>query len=134
MIDHTGFNVSDLAVSKTFYSAVLAPLGMHILRDLGFATGYGRDADVAAEGDPGGSFWISAGKPQEPRVHLAFVADSHEAVRHFHAAALTHGGRDNGGPGYRERYHPHYYAAFVLDPDGYNVEAVCHRHRADITD
>jgi catechol 2,3-dioxygenase-like lactoylglutathione lyase family enzyme len=127
MIDHTGFNVSDLAASKVFYSAALAPLGFRILRDLGFAVGYGSDGWVAAGYDPDGPFWIAEGPPQEPRVHLAFVATSHEAVRRFHAAALAHGGRDNGAPGYRTRYHPHYYAAFVLDPDGYNIEAVCHR-------
>lgn len=132
MIDHTGYNVRDLAVSKAFYSAALAPLGMRILRDLGFAVGYGSDAWVAAGGDPGGPFWIAEGTPQEPRVHLAFQADSHEAVRQFHAAALAAGGRDNGGPGYRPRYHASYYAAFVYDPDGYNIEAVC--HRADVTD
>lgn len=132
MIDHTGFHVSQLAVSRAFYDAALAPLGLRVLRDLGFAVGYGSDEWVAAGYDPGGPFWIAEGAPQEPRVHLAFVAKSHAAVRAFHAAALAHGGRDNGAPGYRPRYHAHYYAAFVLDPDGYNIEAVC--HRADAAD
>lgn len=132
MIDHTGFNVSQLAVSRAFYDAALAPLGLRVLRDLGFAVGYGSDDWVAAGYDPGGPFWIAEGALQEPRVHLAFVATSHAAVRQFHAAALAHGGRDNGAPGYRPRYHPHYYAAFVHDPDGYNIEAVC--HRADAAD
>ncbi len=132
MIDHTGYNVSDLARSKAFYSAALAPLGHRIRRDLGFAVGYGSDEMVALGGDPAGSFWISEGKPQEPRVHLAFAARSHAHVRAFHEAALAAGGRDNGAPGFRPRYHAHYYAAFVLDPDGYNIEAVC--HRADAAD
>jgi catechol 2,3-dioxygenase-like lactoylglutathione lyase family enzyme len=127
MIDHTGFRVSDIAVSKAFYVAALAPLGQRILCDHGFAVGFGDDDWLAAHRDPGGQFWINAGAPQEPRVHLAFTAASHAEVRAFHAAALAAGGRDNGQPGYRPHYHPHYYAAFVLDPDGYNIEAVCHR-------
>ncbi len=126
MIDHTGYDVSNLERSKAFYTAVLAPLGHRIRRDLGFAVGYGNDAVVAQGGDPAGAFWIAEGKPQEPRVHLAFTARTHAEVRAFHAAALAAGGRDNGPPGYRPRYHAHYYAAFVLDPDGYNIEAVCH--------
>ena len=130
MIDHTGFDVSDLERSKAFYTAVLPPLGHRILSDLGFAVGYGSDASVAAGGDPAGTFWIAKGPPQEPRIHLAFSARTHQEVRDFHAAALAAGGRDNGPPGYRPRYHEHYYAAFVLDPDGYNIEAVCHRPEA----
>ncbi len=132
MIDHTGYNVSDLARSKAFYTAALAPLGHRILKDLGFAVGYGNDQQVAAGGDPAGAFWIAEGPPQVPRVHLAFAARTHREVREFHAAALAAGGRDNGPPGLRPRYHAAYYAAFVLDPDGYNVEAVC--HRAEATD
>ena len=127
MIDHTGYNVSNLARSKAFYTAALAPLGHAIRRDLGVAVGYGSDDQAAGGGDPAGAFWIAEGPPQEPRVHLAFAARSHAEVRAFHAAALAAGGRDNGAPGYRPRYHEHYYAAFVLDPDGYNIEAVCHR-------
>lgn len=130
MIDHTGYYVSNLALSRAFYDAALAPLGHRIRRDLGSAVGYGSDAQAASGGDPAGAFWIAEGTPQEPRVHLAFTADTHEQVRAFHAAALAAGGRDNGPPGYRPRYHDHYYAAFVLDPDGYNVEAVCHRPQA----
>lgn len=80
MIDHTGFNVSQLAVSRSFYDAALAPLGLRVLRDLGFALGYGSDDWVAAGYDPGGPFWIAEGAPQEPRIHLAFVAKSHAAV------------------------------------------------------
>lgn len=132
MIDHTGYNVSDLERSKAFYTAALAPLGYHIRRDIGVAAGYGSDDWQALGHDPHGAFWISKGPPQEPRVHIAFVATTHQAVRDFHAAALVAGGRDNGPPGYRPRYHGSYYAAFVLDPDGYNIEAVC--HRADATD
>ncbi len=132
MIDHMGYNVSDLERSKAFYTAALAPLGHRIMRDLGVAMGFGSDVSVARGGDPAGAFWIAQGPPQEPRVHLAFAARNHAEVRAFHEAALAAGGRDNGPPGYRPRYHAHYYAAFVLDPDGYNIEAVC--HRADATD
>jgi catechol 2,3-dioxygenase-like lactoylglutathione lyase family enzyme len=127
VIDHTGYNVGDLERSKAFYAAALAPLGHRILRDIGVAVGYGSDEWLAQGGDPGGAFWIAKGTPQEPRVHLAFAARTHGEVRAFHAAALAAGGRDNGPPGYRPRYHAHYYAAFILDPDGYNIEAVCHR-------
>ncbi len=132
MIDHMGYNVSNLARSKAFYNAALAPLGHSIRHDLGFAVGYSSDEVVALGGDPAGAFWIAEGPPQEPRVHLAFTAKTHSQVRDFHAAALAAGGRDNGQPGYRPRYHAHYYAAFILDPDGYNIEAVC--HRADASD
>ena len=77
-------------------------------------------------GDPGGEFWIHQGTPSTPRVHVAFRARNRAEVDAFHRAALAAGGRDNGGPGLRPQYHPHYYGAFILDPDGYNVEAVCH--------
>jgi catechol 2,3-dioxygenase-like lactoylglutathione lyase family enzyme len=125
-----GYNVKNLERSKAFYGAALAPLGHRIRRDLGDAVGYGTDAAVAAGGDPHGEFWIMEGEPQEPRIHLAFTASSHQQVRDFHAAALAAGGRDNGAPGYRPRYHTNYYAAFVIDPDGYNIEAACHRSDA----
>ena len=95
--------------------------------------GYGSDAAAGRRAaTPPARSGFAEGPPQEPRVHLAFTARTHGEVRAFHAAALAAGGRDNGPPGYRPRYHTHYYAAFVLDPDGYNIEAVC--HRADATD
>ncbi len=122
MIDHTGINVSDFAASKAFYEKVLATLGYTLRLDLGDAAGFGDGAGT----DPGGDFWISAGTPFTPRSHIAFHADSIAAVQAFHAAALAAGGRDNGAPGPRPQYHAGYYAAFVLDPDAYNIEAVFH--------
>lgn len=125
MINHTGINVTDLARSKAFYSAALAPLGMGLRLDLGNAIGFGR-IQLHKGDDPGGAFWISQGTLHEPRVHIAFTAMNREAVIAFYQAALGDGGRDNGAPGLRPRYHEDYFAAFVLDPDGYNIEAVFH--------
>ncbi|UXY17261.1 VOC family protein [Chitiniphilus purpureus] len=125
MIDNTGINVADLARSKQFYLQALAPLGYQVRLDFEAAVGFGAE-DPAHGHDPGGDFWISCGEPYQPRSHIAFRARSAEQVAAFHAAALAAGGKDNGGPGLRPHYHPHYYAAFVLDPDGYNIEAVFH--------
>ncbi|MBS1209284.1 MAG: glyoxalase-like domain protein [Proteobacteria bacterium] len=122
MIDHTGINVSNLAASKAFYQRVLAPLGYTLKLELKNAAGFGEKAG----NDPGGDFWVSAGLPFSPRSHIAFHAKSEAEVIAFHAAALEAGARDNGAPGLRPHYHPHYYAAFVLDLDGYNIEAVYH--------
>ena len=125
MIDHTGIQVLDLAASRRFYDAALAALGCGRKLEPDGAVGYG--ALAAQPGaDPGGDFWIIAGTPFVPRSHVAFRAQSAAQVDAFHAAALAAGGTDNGGPGLRPRYHPNYYAAFVWDPDGYNIEAVFH--------
>ncbi|MDQ7990871.1 MAG: VOC family protein [Candidatus Dactylopiibacterium sp.] len=124
MIDHTGINVSDYAVSKRFYEAALAPLGYAVRLDLGDAAGFGGQTHGAD--DPGGDFWISVGTPYQPRSHIAFRAVSEAQVAAFHAAAIAAGGIDNGAPGPRPQYHTGYYAAFVRDPDGYNIEAVFH--------
>jgi catechol 2,3-dioxygenase-like lactoylglutathione lyase family enzyme len=125
MIDHTGFTVRDFAKSKAFYEKALAPLGYAVIMELpASATGHG---DVAGLGvPPKPDFWIAGGQPSEPRIHIAFRAESREIVDAFYRAAIAAGGRDNGKPGLRPHYHPDYYGAFVLDPDGYNVEAVCH--------
>lgn len=125
MIDHTGINVTDLARSKRFYATVLATLGYTPHLELTNAIGFG-DGDQSAGKDPGGDFWIAVGEPFVPRSHIAFRARNAAEVAAFHAAALAAGGRDNGAPGPRPHYHPGYYAAFVFDPDGYNIEAVCH--------
>ena len=118
MIDHTGLNVSDFAKSKAFYRAALKPLGYEALMEgEGFA-GFG----VAPKPD----FWIGEGAPNVPPIHVAFGAGSRAQVDAFYKAAMAAGGRDNGAPGLRPQYHPNYYGAFVLDPDGNNVEAVCH--------
>jgi catechol 2,3-dioxygenase-like lactoylglutathione lyase family enzyme len=118
MIDHTGVGVADFARSKAFYAAALAPLGYAMLMEFGDAAGFGVP--------PKPDFWIGTASAAISPVHVAFRADSRAQVDAFHRAALAAGGRDNGAPGLRTHYHPTYYGAFVLDPDGHNVEAVCH--------
>ena len=117
MIDHTGLGVSDFAKSKAFYSRALAPIGYTVLAEFPGVAGLG----VAPKPD----FWIVEGKPGMP-IHIAFRADNRKLVDEFYKAAIAAGGKDNGKPGIRAQYHPNYYGAFVLDPDGHNVEAVCH--------
>ncbi len=125
MLDHIGLAVSDYARSKAFYEAALAPLGYGLVMEI---TAEMTDGDAHAGFGPEGlpQFWIGTGEALTGHVHVAFVAKDRAAVRAFHAASLAAGGRDNGPPGLREIYHPHYFGAFVLDPDGHNVEAVCH--------
>lgn len=117
MIDHIAINVSDYERSKAFYLAALAPLGYRLMMESDSGAGFhtGRIPD----------FWLRHGTPM-PLIHVAFVAADREMVDAFYAAAIGAGGRDNGKPGLRPQYHPNYYGAFVLDPDGYNIEAVCH--------
>lgn len=124
MIDHSGISVSDFAKAKSFYDQALAPLGASLLymvpkEHTGGVNvgGYGRDRPT---------FWLNEGGAQTPPLHFAFSAESQAQVDDFHAAALTAGGKDNGAPGLRLHYHKDYYGAFVLDPDGNNIEAVCH--------
>ncbi|HOC42488.1 MAG TPA: VOC family protein [Thermoanaerobaculales bacterium] len=119
MIDHVILTVSDYASSRAFYLAALEPLGYEIVMEFGQGAGYG----VAGKPD----FWIHQGDPQRPPVHVAFSSGDRETVDRFWKAAVAAGGRDNGPPGLRTHYHPSYYGAFVLDPDGNNIEAVCHR-------
>ncbi|MGV6871573.1 VOC family protein [Pseudochelatococcus sp. B33] len=126
MLDHFSINVSDFDRSKRFYTAALTPLGYRLINDFGDAAGFGVPEGNGKSLDPAGDFWIVRSNPQPPLVHFAFSAASREAVDAFYAAAVAAGGTDNGGPGLRPQYHPHYYAAFILDPDGYNLEAVCH--------
>ena len=126
MIDHIGFAVSGYEKSKAFYTQALAPLGYVLIME------------VAAEGNPSGApaagfgeggkpdFWIGGEGKLEKPVHVAIVAKDRASVDAFHRAALAAGGKDNGEPGLRPHYHPNYYAAFVFDPDGHNIEAVCH--------
>lgn len=125
MIDHTGVVASDFQASKSFYEKALAPIGYTLLMELSAAvTGH---ADVAGFGEaPKPDFWISSGTPNRPPVHVAFRVASRSLVDAFHQAAIQAGGTDNGPPGLRPHYHPNYYGAFVLDPDGHNIEAVCH--------
>lgn len=125
MIDHIGIGVSDFARSRAFYIQALGAIGLEMV--LEFPASEADGCDVAGFGPPGKpEFWIAGTPPNDPRVHVAFQVDSHADVDAFHLAALSAGGRDNGAPGIREHYHPDYYAAFVLDPDGHNIEAVCH--------
>ena len=120
MLDHVGLNVSDYARSRDFYAQALAPLGFTLLMEPIPQTG-GFGVGVKP------TFWITdRRKPATENVHVAFPAADRATVDAFHAAALAAGGTDNGQPGPREIYHPTYYGAYVLDPDGNNVEAVCH--------
>jgi catechol 2,3-dioxygenase-like lactoylglutathione lyase family enzyme len=125
MIDHTGINVSSLAASKAFYLATLSALGYEARKEMDDIVIFGSRQRTEGE-DPAGDFYIAAGDVLSPRSHVAFRAKSRADVEAFHQAALAAGGRSNGAPGLRPQYHENYYAAFVLDPDGYNVEAVCH--------
>jgi len=126
MIDHIGFPVSDYARAKAFYEKALTPLGYTLIMEFGGehtesgspACGFGRD------GKP--DFWIGGEGGPKAGLHVAIVANDRAAVDAFHKAALAAGGKDNGAPGLRPQYHPNYYAAFVFDPDGHNIEAVCH--------
>ena len=123
MIDHVSIGVRDIGRTKRFYDAALAPLGYRCLSEGAGSLGYGRDAVM---------FWISAAqRPVQPDeqsgLHFCFAAPTRGGVAAFHAAAVTAGGRDNGEPGLRADYGENYYAAFVVDPDGYRIEAYCGR-------
>lgn len=118
MIDHMGITVSNYETSKAFYQAVLAPLGYEVVMEL---EGWG---GLGAQGKP--DFWLQQGESTQPTIHVAFRSENRSTVDAFYEAALKAGGKDNGAPGIREHYHPNYYGAFVFDPDGHNIEAVCH--------
>jgi catechol 2,3-dioxygenase-like lactoylglutathione lyase family enzyme len=118
VIDHVVLGVSDLAMSRAFYAQALAPLGVRVVLDLPGYIGFG---------DGGKPWFFVATRAPTERVHVAFSAESRNMVDAFHVAALGAGGQDNGPPGPRPIYHAHYYGAFVYDPDGNNIEAVCHR-------
>lgn len=118
IIDHIGLAISDLEKSRAFYGAALAPLGIEQVMEFGDWVGFGRDFKP--------EFWFGVGREVQHPMHIAFAAETREQVRRFFEAALAAGGRDNGGPGIRKEYHENYYAAFVFDPDGHNIEAVCH--------
>src|SRR5574340_171431 len=116
MLDHIGLTVSDFAKSKQFFLAALAPLGYPVMMDFGTVAGLGANKP---------DFWLSQGEKTAP-VHIAFSSPNRAGVDAFHKAAIAAGARDNGAPGLRPHYHPHYYGAFVFDPDGNNIEVVCH--------
>ena len=127
MIDHIGFPVSDIKRSMDFYTKALAPLGITLIAEVtpemtgneGHHAGFGADKKAF--------FWLTTGKAPKSRSHVAFEAKDHAAVAAFYEAAIKAGGKDNGLPGLRPHYHKHYFGAFVLDPDGHNVEAVSHK-------
>jgi catechol 2,3-dioxygenase-like lactoylglutathione lyase family enzyme len=121
MIDHLTLTVRDMGQSKPFYQAVLAPLGYRVLMEFEGMCGFG---DIKPY------FWMRQGDPPTTPQHIAFVARRRADVDAFHAAALQAGGRDNGAAGLRPDYHATYYAAFAIDPDGHNLEAVNHREPA----
>jgi catechol 2,3-dioxygenase-like lactoylglutathione lyase family enzyme len=124
ILDHIGFAVTDMVRSRAFYEKALRPLGISPLLEVtaeqtgGEAhCGFGRDQPA---------FWIGTGQSLKGTLHVAFTAPSRAVVDAFYQAALAAGGKDNGAPGVRPHYHPNYYGAFVLDPDGHNIEVVCH--------
>jgi catechol 2,3-dioxygenase-like lactoylglutathione lyase family enzyme len=120
VFDHVGLNVKDYRASRAFYEHALAPLGYHVVMSFEEwkAAGFGKDDKP--------EFWVSEREPFGTGAHIAFACEDRAAVDAVYAAAVEAGGRDNGGPGLRAHYHPTYYAAFVLDPDGNNIEAVTH--------
>ncbi len=122
MFDHIGFGVSDYETSKAFFLAALKPLGVGIVMEGPYGVGLGR------KNKP--SLWLHRASGVPAPLHLAFTAGDRKQIDAFHRAALDAGGKDNGAPGLRPHYHPDYYAAFVIGPDGHNVEAVCHRPEA----
>ena len=126
MIDHIGINVSNFEYSKNFYTATLAPLGYKLCKEYDptsivpkYAAGFGTDGTA--------DFWIVDEQVNTPRIHVAFTAESWEQVNAFHSAAIASGGKDNGAPKLRAHYyHSNYYGAFILDPNGHNIEVVCY--------
>jgi catechol 2,3-dioxygenase-like lactoylglutathione lyase family enzyme len=125
IIDHTSLSVADFATMVAFYEQALNALGVKALMRFGKdVTG---NVDVAGLGREKPFLWIADAGKTEPRVHLAIRADSRADVDAFHKAALAAGGTDNGAPGVRPHYHANYYAAFIIDPEGHNLEAVCHK-------
>ena len=125
MIDHIGFPVSDYERAKAFYLEALAPLGYSLVMEVTQEQNDGAAAaGFGADGKP--DFWIGGEGGLNRPLHVAISASDRATVDAFHRAALAAGGRDNGAPGIRAHYHPNYYGAFVLDPDGHNIEAVCH--------
>ena len=124
MIDHVGLPVSDYPRSKAFYERALAPLGYTLIREVQQNEQDAKACGFGASGKP--DFWIGGEGKLNRAIHIAIAAKDRATVDAFYQAAIAAGGTDNGAPGIRARYHPNYYGAFVLDPDGHNIEAVCH--------
>jgi catechol 2,3-dioxygenase-like lactoylglutathione lyase family enzyme len=126
MLDHVGFAVSDLERARKFYQQTLSPLGIMLLYDITAEQTDG-EAYLGFGEDQRPYFWVGTGRRFGGNIHVAFLAETRDLVDQFHSAGLKAGGKDNGAPGLRPHYHKHYSGAFVLDPDGNNIEAVCHR-------
>ncbi len=122
IFDHVGFYVSDIEASKAFYLQALQPLGIGVVDE---GEGW---AMIGKDGK--GQFWFGSFDKSPGPIHLAFAAENRDQVRQFYDAAIAAGGQDNGAPGIRAQYHPNYYGAFVIGPDGHNIEAVCHQPEA----
>ena len=122
MFDHVGFGVTDIPASKAFFLKALAPIGVTLVMEGPYGVGMGRS------GKP--SLWIHEAGTTPAPLHIAFTAQSRADVDAFHQAALAAGGKDNGAPGLWPHYHADYYGAFVIGPDGHNVEVVCHKPQA----
>jgi len=122
IIDHIGLSVSDYEASRKFFCEALAPLGIELVMEVHGWAGLGKN------GKP--EFWFGTHSQIQSPIHIAFLADDRAQVDAFYKAAIAAGAADNGAPGIREIYHPNYYGAFVIGPDGHNVEAVCHQAEA----
>lgn len=118
MFDHIGIGVTSLGECTTFYLKALQPLGVEVAMQGPYGVGLGRNKKP--------SLWLSEIKMQPSHIHLAFIAENRRQVDEFHVAAIAAGAKDNGPPGLRPHYHENYYAAFVIGPDGHNIEVVCH--------
>ncbi len=125
MIDHIGLSVEDYERAKAFYTSALKPLGYAMVAE--FLPPTSPNRVIGFGKNDKGDFWISEEGKTTPHTHIAFIAESREEVDRFYDAAIKAGGIDNGKPGVRAEYHSHYYGAFVLDPEGHNIEAVCHK-------
>lgn len=121
IIDHIGLAISDYERSKEFYAKTLAPLNIELVTEVQGWAGFGKN------GKP--EFWFGEHEKTQHPIHIAFLAESREEVDQFYEAAIAAGAKDNGKPGIREIYHPNYYGAFIIDPDGHNIEAVCHKEQ-----
>jgi catechol 2,3-dioxygenase-like lactoylglutathione lyase family enzyme len=122
IIDHIGIAVGDYEESKAFFVEALAPLGIELVMEFQGWAGFGKGGKA--------ELWFGMHAEKQRPMHIAFIAENRAQVRAFYSAALAAGGADNGPPGIRDFYHPHYYGAFVIGPDGHNIEAVCHQPEA----
>lgn len=125
MLDHITIRVADIAASRAFYDRALAPLGVKVVMDVS-AEETGAEPYLGYGEGWKPYFWVAQEKPVSGPLHIAFAAKDRASVDAFYAAAMAAGAADNGPPGLRADYHPNYYGAFVIDPDGHNLEAVCH--------